>query len=131
GPLRKQRQAVQSGRAIEGLCRMRDLAFEFRERLSRGEIDALGPLLHENWQLKQGLTDGISSPEIDRWYERALAAGATAGKILGAGAGGFLLLLAAPERQDAVRAELSELREVTLRFSAHGTQISVLGEREL
>jgi D-glycero-alpha-D-manno-heptose-7-phosphate kinase len=131
GPLAEQRRAVQSGVAVEALCRMRDLAFEFRDRLTQGDVEGLGPLLHENWQLKRGLADGISSGQIDQWYERALTAGATGGKILGAGAGGFLLLLAPPERQDAVRAELSDLREVTFRFSAHGTQISVLGENRL
>ena len=130
GPLRKQCEAVQNGRAVDALCRMRDLAFEFRERLSHGDVDGLVPLLRENWQLKRGLADEISSSEIDRWFERALAAGAGAGKILGAGAGGFLVLLTPPERQDAVRAALPDLRELTLRFSSHGTQISVLGERE-
>jgi D-glycero-alpha-D-manno-heptose-7-phosphate kinase len=128
GPLRKQQQSVQSGQAVDALCRMRDLAFEFRDRLSSGDLEALGQLLHENWQLKRGLTDGISSEQIDGWYERALAAGAMGGKILGAGGGGFLLLLAPLDRQDAVRAELSELRELSLRFSAYGTQISVLGQ---
>jgi D-glycero-alpha-D-manno-heptose-7-phosphate kinase len=131
GPLSAQRQAVQSGQALQALCKMRDMAFEFRERLTQGDVDGLAPLLLENWQLKRGLAEGISSVEIDRWFERALAAGAMAGKILGAGAGGFLLLLAAPERQDSVRSELSELRELPVRFSAHGTQISVLGERDL
>jgi D-glycero-alpha-D-manno-heptose-7-phosphate kinase len=127
-PLLEQRKAVQDGQALEALRRMRDLAYEFRDQLASGNLDALGPLLHENWQLKRGLAAGISSDEIDRWYERAQAAGASAGKILGAGAGGFLLLLVAPERQQAVRAELSNLREVGLRFSAYGTQISVLGQ---
>jgi D-glycero-alpha-D-manno-heptose-7-phosphate kinase len=131
GPLEMQRHAVRSGQALDALRRMRDLAFEFRDRLSHGDVAALGPLLRENWQLKRGIADGISSSEIDRWYERAIAAGAVAGKILGAGAGGFLVLLTPPERQDAVRAELSELRELRFRFSAHGTQISVLGERDL
>jgi D-glycero-alpha-D-manno-heptose-7-phosphate kinase len=130
-PLLKQRQAVQDGRALNSLCRMRDLAYEFRDQLASGNVEALGPLLHENWQLKRGLADGISSNEIDRWYERALAVGAMAGKILGAGAGGFLLLLVAPDRQQAVRAEFSSLREVGLRFSAHGTQISALAQGDL
>jgi D-glycero-alpha-D-manno-heptose-7-phosphate kinase len=131
GALKKQRLAVQNGRAVDALRRMRDLAYEFRERLAVGDVDALGALLHENWELKRRLADGISSSEIDRWYERALAAGAVGGKILGAGAGGFLLLLTPRDRQEAVRAALPELRELPVRFAAHGTQISVLGESEL
>jgi D-glycero-alpha-D-manno-heptose-7-phosphate kinase len=125
--LRKQRHAVQNGQAVRALSKMRDLAYEFRERLAARDVDSLGRMLHENWELKRGLVDGISSTEIDGWYERALDAGAVGGKILGAGAGGFLLLFAPAERQDAVRAALPELRELPLRFAAQGTQISVLG----
>src|SRR5436305_9365337 len=59
GPLAKQRHAVQRGQAVVALCRMRDLALEFRDRLTRGDVDGLAPLLHENWELKRGLADGI------------------------------------------------------------------------
>jgi D-glycero-alpha-D-manno-heptose-7-phosphate kinase len=74
--------------------------------------------------------EGISDDEVDRWYNDAVAAGATAGKLLGAGAGGFLLVVAPPERQGAVRAALPELRELPLRFSARGTHIAMLGRDE-
>jgi D-glycero-alpha-D-manno-heptose-7-phosphate kinase len=129
--LRRERGAVQNGRAVDGLCTMRELAYEFRNRLTAGDVDALGPLLHQNWQLKRNLADGISSDEIDRWYDRALRAGAVGGKILGAGAGGFLLLFAPPARHDEIRAELSDLRELPLRFSAYGTQLSALGNGQI
>jgi D-glycero-alpha-D-manno-heptose-7-phosphate kinase len=128
--LNGQRGAIRSGRAVRALCAMRDLAYELRERLAANDVNALGALLHKNWELKRGLVNGISSSEINGWYERALGAGATGGKILGAGAGGFLLLFAPPERQDAVRAALPGLRELPLRFAAHGTQISVLGQSD-
>ncbi len=128
--LTEQRTAIRDGSALEALKRMRDLARELRERLGAGEVDALGPMLHENWQLKRTLAGGISDDTVDRWYELALQSGATGGKILGAGAGGFLLLMAPPDRQTAVRAALPDLREVPLRFSAQGTHISVLGRNE-
>jgi D-glycero-alpha-D-manno-heptose-7-phosphate kinase len=131
GPLSHQRRAVEDGSAVDALCAMRDLAYEFRDRLTEGGVEAVGPLLHENWILKRGVADGISSDEIDAWYDRALDAGAEGGKILGAGAGGFLLIFAPAARHDAVRAALSELREVPIRFSAHGTQISVLSNGAL
>jgi len=128
--LTEQRGAVREGTTLEALKRMRDLAYELRDRLGAGDVDALGPLLHENWELKRGLAGGISDDTVDRWYDLALQSGATGGKILGAGAGGFLLVLAPPERQAAVRSALPDLREVPLRFSAQGTHISVLGRSD-
>ncbi len=124
--LREQQAAVRNGRAVKRLKRMRDLAWELRERLGAGDADALGALLRENWELKCGLAEGISGADVDRWYELALGAGATGGKLLGAGAGGFLLVAAPLARQDAVRRAMSELREVPVRFSARGTHIAVL-----
>jgi len=125
-----QRRATQDGSATDALKRMRDLAFELRERLGAGEVTAFADLLSKNWELKRALVDGISDETVDGWYDRALNAGAAAGKLLGAGAGGFLLLVAPPERHDAVRVALQELREVPLRFAARGTQIAVLGRDE-
>jgi D-glycero-alpha-D-manno-heptose-7-phosphate kinase len=130
GVLDGQRKATQEGRTNDALTRMRDLAFELRERLGAGDVDALAGLLAENWDLKRNLVDGISDETVDGWYERAVQAGATAGKLLGAGAGGFLLIVAPPERHDVVRVALPELREVPLRFAARGTHIAVLGRDE-
>ena len=121
-----QQAAITNGQATAGLLKMRDLAQELRERLGAGEAESLGRLLHENWLLKRTISNGISDSQIDELYERALAAGASGGKILGAGAGGFLLVFAAPEHHARVRAALCELREVPLRFAAHGTQVTVL-----
>jgi D-glycero-alpha-D-manno-heptose-7-phosphate kinase len=125
--LGQQRHGVRRGQGVEALKRMRDLAGELRERLSVGDADSLGSLLHENWELKRGLASGVSDDAVDRHYELARQAGATGGKILGAGGGGFLLMFARPERQTNVRAALRELRELPLRFSSQGTQIVVLG----
>ena len=122
-----QRSAVRDGSAIANLKRMRDFALELRERLGAGDASSLGRLLHQNWELKRGLTGGITDDTVDRWYDAALEAGATGGKILGAGAGGFLLMSAPLERHDAVRAALPDMRELPLRFAARGTHITVLG----
>lgn len=129
--LTEQRTAVRDGRSVDALKKMVDLARELRERLGAGDADSLGALLHENWELKRGLADDISNETVDQWYQSALDAGATGGKILGAGAGGFFLIVAPPERHDAVRTALSHVRELPLKFSARGTHISVLGRGEL
>ena len=126
--LQGQSDAIRDGSAVERLLTMRDLAYELRDRLGAGEAAALGELLDRNWQLKRGVTDGVSDGQIDGWYDAAREAGALGGKLLGAGAGGFLLICAPPERQAAVRAVLDDLREVPLRFAARGTEI-ILFER--
>ncbi len=122
-----QRQRIRRGETTASLITMRDLAYEFRDRLAGGDVDAVGELLHRNWELKRSLADGVSNDEIDVFYERARAAGATGGKLLGAGAGGFLLFVVPPARQPAVRAALSDdLREFPFHFAAAGTQIVLM-----
>lgn len=64
-------------------------------------VSTFGSLLHEGWQVKKRLSNKVSSGPIDDLYARALANGATGGKLNGAGAGGFLLVLVPPERQAA------------------------------
>ncbi len=121
-----QRDAIVAGSATAALIGMRDLAYELREVLGRGDVERIGPLLHRNWELKRSLVAGLSDTQVDTWYERARAAGADGGKLLGAGAGGFLLILSSPERQAAVRTALADLREVPFHFAARGTQITLL-----
>lgn len=90
---------------------------------SERPLDAFGALLHESWILKRSLTHLVSTPEIDAMYEAARAAGATGGKVLGAGGGGFMLLFVRPERQAAVRARLAPLLEVPFAFDRGGSEL--------
>ena len=121
-----QRDAIVRGSATTALLGMRDLAYELREILGRGDVESVGSLLNRNWELKRSLVAGLSDAQVDQWYQRALEAGASGGKLLGAGAGGFLLIMAPPEQQTKVRAALSDLREVPFHFAARGTQITLL-----
>src|SRR4029079_7808558 len=52
--LSKQGEGIRAGRSIEALQRMRDLAYEMRDCIGAADVDAVGRLLHENWQLKRG-----------------------------------------------------------------------------
>lgn len=125
-----QREAIVEGSATKALLGMRDLAYELREVLGRGDVESVGSLLDRNWELKRSLVSGLSDQQVDEWYGQAREAGASGGKLLGAGAGGFLLIMAAPEHQAGVRAALADLREVPFHFAARGTQITLL-ERSL
>lgn len=83
----------------------------------------IGDLAHEAWCLKRELADGVSNPTVDRIYDRARAAGARGGKLLGAGGGGFMLLHVPIDRQGEVRRALTGLTEVDFGFAAHGSRV--------
>lgn len=86
-------------------------------------IEKFGELLHQSWQYKRGLSNKVSTLEIDALYETARANGATGGKILGAGGGGFLLLFVRPEFQDSVRESLNKLIHVPFQFEDTGSRV--------
>ena len=93
--------------------------------LSGGCLDEVGHLLHRAWQLKRSLCNGISNPMLDTIYERAIAAGALGGKILGAGGGGYFLFYVPTERREAVKTTLSDLglSQLGFRLEPKGSQI--------
>jgi D-glycero-alpha-D-manno-heptose-7-phosphate kinase len=121
--LKMQNAVTADGSRTAVLKRMAAQAEELRDELRRGNVDTLGEALHEGWRLKQSLTPEISSSQIGDWYNRARAAGAAGGKLLGAGAGGFMVFYASPERHEAIRRELAELRPVKLRLDREGSQV--------
>ena len=101
------------------------LAHQLRDELQRERLSSFGDILNENWELKKKLADGISNPKIDGWYQAARSQGAVGGKLLGAGAGGFLVFFVPPERQNAVRDALSDLRQIPFAFERNGSRITL------
>ena len=92
-----------------------------------GDLDTLGELMHRNWVMKRSLSSRISDGWIDEKYERALKLGAKGGKLVGAGGGGFLLLVVEPEKHENIARELG-LRKVDFRFSQSGSRVIFVGE---
>lgn len=99
-----------------------ELAGEMAKAIKCGQLGAVGEILHEGWQLKKGLASRISTTEIDGIYDRARRAGAAGGKLLGAGAGGFMLFYCEPHFQADVRRCLS-LRELPVHCDREGSKI--------
>jgi len=102
------------------------LAESLYHDLRRGDPDTLGPYLLEGWRLKRRL-GGVSSPEIDRWVDAGIDAGATGGKLLGAGGGGFLLFYVPEAARPDVRSALEGLRELPISLDASGSRIVYVG----
>jgi len=103
---------------------MKDLVDESLSLLNGGGgLAAFGELMHEAWQAKRSLSPVVTNKEVDQMYEAARAAGASGGKITGAGGGGFMLLFVPPEKQDKVRETLHNLINVPFSFDHNGSQI--------
>jgi D-glycero-alpha-D-manno-heptose-7-phosphate kinase len=122
---RKQSSSVQS--KLDEYRKMREIALQLFDDLSRGNADRMGTMLHENWKLKKRLAEGISSDSIDQLYERAMRLGATGGKLIGAGGGGFLLFYAPHEVHDNIVNGLG-LKKQDFRFDYQGSRIIFVGE---
>ena len=119
--LTEQRRNIDS--RLKELETLRDMALSARGLLLNGSLDEIGRLLHRSWQTKKTLASKISTPDIDRMYDAAIAAGALGGKVAGAGAGGFLLVYCPRERQNAVREALSAYRELPFMLSRDGSKV--------
>ena len=106
------------------LCRMRRLAEEGATCLADETIPIaeFGELLHASWMLKRTLSN-VSLPAIDAAYEAGLRAGATGGKLLGAGQGGFLLFIAKPENHDRIRRALPKMVSLKVGINAPGSRV--------
>jgi D-glycero-alpha-D-manno-heptose-7-phosphate kinase len=111
------------GKKAEAMHRMVAYAAELRDALCAGDFDVMGHILHENWLLKQSITEGITSDKIDAWYKSALQAGAIGGKLLGAGGGGFLLFYAPQDKHESIISALSDLRRIDFALEPRGSRI--------
>jgi D-glycero-alpha-D-manno-heptose-7-phosphate kinase len=121
--LRQQAEEIAANQKQRQLARLSELAHLLRDELHRNNPAALGEILHEAWMLKKAISASVTTSEIDAWYGAARRAGALGGKILGAGAGGFLLFYAPPEAHAAITAALHMLRPVKIAFEPLGSRI--------
>jgi D-glycero-alpha-D-manno-heptose-7-phosphate kinase len=118
-------QKANTAKKFDDLLQMRQHAHRLHSLTCNGRFDpdAFGGILDETWQLKRQLAHTISNQQIDTWYEQAMKAGASGGKICGAGGGGFLLFVVKPDCQEAVRQALRGLPEVAISCEVHGSQV--------
>jgi len=105
------------------LHQLRDLAGEAVSGLRVGDTGAVGVALAKSWQAKRALASGVSNSQIDKAVDAALGAGASGVKVTGAGGGGFLLVTCPVENQRAVRAQLTEMRELPIKLDPLGSRV--------
>lgn len=125
--LREQRQNTSQETKFNALKEMVGLVYQLKSSLENRDLDAMGRILHENWLLKQELASGITNPEISDLYNRGLKAGASGGKLLGAGGGGFLLFYCEREKQQKLDETLSGARRFPFKFESEGSKLIYYG----
>lgn len=94
---------------VHALDETKELAIEMKNALLLGQVDQLGALLHQTWLAKKKFSARITDPSIDKLYEVARQNGAIGGKLLGAGGGGYLLLLCEFDSRHIVAEKLEQL----------------------
>jgi D-glycero-alpha-D-manno-heptose-7-phosphate kinase len=114
---------------VEALDATKRLAIEMKNELLRGNIDEMGRLLDEGWQLKKRFAEGISNPHVDRLYAAARNAGALGGKLAGAGGGGFILLFCDFARRPQVARAVQEAGGRVMPFALESTGLQTWAVR--
>ncbi len=126
----QQKNVAEDRQKFAALIRMTELARQMHTALTSGALGDVGPILNENWQLKRQLSKKISEDRIDAYYRTALSHGASGGKLLGAGGGGFLLLYCEKEHQEKLRHGMADLPELAFNFDTFGTQVIYYEENQ-
>jgi D-glycero-alpha-D-manno-heptose-7-phosphate kinase len=103
---------------------------DLRDCLYSGELDSFGKILHENWILKQKLASQITNSQIDDIYNAGLKAGATGGKLLGAGGGGFMLFYCEQSGQQKLMEALKALQKFDFAFDREGSKVIYYADEE-
>jgi D-glycero-alpha-D-manno-heptose-7-phosphate kinase len=97
-------------------------AMALQASINNNDISSIGEYLHDNWMMKKELASGISNPIIDEYYQKAMDAGASGGKLCGAGGSGFLLFYADPHYHQAIEKALG-LRRVMFDICDEGSKV--------
>ena len=120
----EQQKNTSSGNAvaIEAMHRIRQSSTDMKLALLKGDMAEFGRILGQAWEDKKKMADAITNPVIQEAFDTALEAGAVAGKVSGAGGGGFIMLMVPPTRKMAVVRALGTLpgQVVPFQFTERG-----------
>ena len=123
--LKEQKDNVErDNKKEEMLLKMCDLARELKTHFEQNDVDFLGKCLSKGWQLKKQMASSISQTAIDELYELGINNGATGGKLLGAGGGGFLLFyVPTKEGKEKIRKAFKDYKELPFELDNSGVSI--------
>lgn len=126
--LAEQKKNISAEDKAENLIKMCGLAHDMKTALENNDLSDFGKILNEGWIRKRELASGVTNPKIDELYECAIQNGATGGKLLGAGGGGFLLFYCEKDKQQRLE-EAIGLRRFPFKFEHDGTSVAYIGDK--
>lgn len=113
-----------SVKALEAMHGIKREALVMKECLLKGDFAGFVKSMNVAWENKKRSAESVSNSQIDGIYEAAITSGALAGKVSGAGGGGFMLFFVPTEkRMDVIRTLSGFGGQVSnCHFTKHGTQ---------
>jgi D-glycero-alpha-D-manno-heptose-7-phosphate kinase len=125
--LEEQKAKSESGDSemIDNLHYVKELGLRIRAALEQGDVEGFAMLMHEHWEHKKKRSRSMSNSNIDRWYGVGRRNGALGGKLVGAGAGGFLLFYTHDPRRLRSAMAAEGLAEVRFAFDHDGSIVLV------
>lgn len=124
--LQNQKDTAQKdpSRGIEGMHQIKEIGEEIRKALETGNTRRFGEWMNVHWDVKKKLSDKMTDPQIDKWYDHAIANSAVGGKIMGAGGGGFFMFYCDTNQKQFVDAMTKEgLQYMPFKFDWDGTRV--------
>ena len=123
--LKEQKEKTKSSNKemIDNLHFVKELGFQSQKALEDGDLNKFGELMNIHWDYKKKRSGSMSNDKINEWYEIALKNGATGGKLIGAGGGGFLMFYACDKMKLRRAMKEAGLKEVRFRFDFEGTGV--------
>lgn len=117
-----------NSKSVEAMHRIKQSAKDMKLAVLKGDISEFARILGQAWDDKKKMADAITNPMIEQAFSVALEAGALAGKVSGAGGGGFIMFVVEPTKKKAVIEALDKLDGFTMPFNfteggAHGWKI--------
>ena len=116
--IKEQQQNVKNKKtsSIESMHKLKEQAQQMKEALLKGHVGSIGEILNFGWQHKKQMAQSVSNARIDAIYDAAIQAGASGGKISGAGGGGFMFFYCPELTRFAVREALAKFGGETKRY---------------
>lgn len=118
-----QKSKTKDSDMTENLHFVKELGYLSKAALESGDLHEFGRLMDVHWQNKKKRSGGMSNPQINEWYDLALANGAVGGKVIGAGGGGFLMFYAHDKTKLRHTLRQAGMQEVRFRFDFEGTKV--------